>query len=176
MSFDNYETVKDLDINDQRSLLYQGDEVERVWAAWSLALEFGARVLPELRRCLDTSPVPGTRRHLIVVLAGLGERSTVERCAMRDSDELVRSTGAQYVIRTATGPIQPALLNRLLSDPSPRVRAAVLREIDEPGDQLSSDRIEQLLADPDPEVQTMAGKKLGDPHLSRKTELSGSQP
>jgi HEAT repeat protein len=166
MSYDDYETVKALDTKDQRTLLYRGDAVERVWAAWSLALEFGSRVIPELRQCLDSSPVPGTRRHLIVVLAGLGERSLLERCAMRDSNELVRSTGAQYLIRTAAGPIKPALLNRMLDDPSPSVRAAVLREMDELQNQLSSDRIEQLITDPDPEVRAIARKKLGDTHLS----------
>jgi len=116
--------------------------VERVWAAWSLALEFGSQVIPELRYCLKVSPVSGTRRHLIVVLAGLDARPTLKRYALEDSHGMVRSTSAQYLIRTSAGSITPALLNRMLNDPSPTVRMSVLQEMDDLRDHLSSDRVE----------------------------------
>lgn len=176
MSYDNYESVNNLDMEDQRRLLYRGDAVERIWAAWSLALRSGPRAIPELRDCLESSPSPGTRRHLIVVLAGLGERSIPERCATQDPDEFVRSTGARYLIRTSAGAIKPHLLNQLLDDPSPIVRTTVVQEIGKSWDHLPSNRIEKLINDPDPEVKHIATERLKAHSLRGTTGFSTVGP
>jgi len=172
MSYDDYESVNNLDTADQLSLLHQGDAVERVWTAWSIALRLGPRAIPELRDCLESSPSPGTRRHLIVVLAGLGERSIPESCATQDPDEFVRSTGARYLIRTSVSPIKLDLLDQLLDDPSPIVRTTVVQEIGKSWDHLPSNRIEKLINDPDPEVRHVAIEKSKDRQVNQKAEPS----
>jgi hypothetical protein len=130
---ETFESVMTIDTAAQKELLHVGDEVERVWAAWALGLRLGDRIIPELLASLETSPVPGTRRHLLVVLAGLGERKALERSAVRDPAPLVRETACRYLARTAQAGdhrVEQILLDRLRSDASAEVRSAILEETD----------------------------------------------
>lgn len=131
--FDTFESVLKIDTASQRHLLHVGDEVEQVWAAWALGLKLGAHITPELVECLKTCRFPGTRRHFLVVLAGLGERETLEKYAVNDPAPLVRATACRYLARTAEPGnmrIGRFLLERLWEDASPEVREAILEELD----------------------------------------------
>jgi len=94
-----YTDVARLDSTTQRHLLQHGDAVERVWAAWALGTALGAQSVPDLLSSLQDSPAPGTRRHLLIVLAGLGERHVLRIFAHDDPDDYVRATACQYLLR-----------------------------------------------------------------------------
>lgn len=96
--FDTFESVMKIDAESQRRLLHVGDEVEQVWASWALGLKLGAHIIPELVECLKTCRFPGTRRHFLVVLAGLGERETLEKYAVSDPAPLARATDRKSVV------------------------------------------------------------------------------
>ena len=171
MGYSSFESVESLDIETQISLLQEGDAVERVWAAWALGRKLGTEMMPELLRSLKKSPAPGTRRHLIVVLVGLGERSFLETLAVRDPDEYVRATACRYLIRVAQPgdrKILQILVNRLLEDKSPVVRLTILQER-KGVPILQRKHLQRLAEDPDPEVRHCAVQALG-----RDKELHGS--
>ena len=131
--FDTFESVMEIDTASQKRLLHVGDEVEQVWAAWALGLKLGAHIIPELVECLKTCRFPGTRRHFLVVLAGLGERETLEKYAVSDPAPLVRATACRYLARTAEPGnmrVERLLLERLREDTFPEVREALLEELD----------------------------------------------
>ena len=52
MDYDSFETVSQLETASQKALLQNGDSVERVWAAWTLGLNFGSQHL----RALEHDP------------------------------------------------------------------------------------------------------------------------
>ena len=159
MSFAEFEAVTTLNETTQRELLWQGDPVERVWAAWALGLRLGAAAIPELLACLHASPSPGTRRHLIVILAGLGERSILQVLTEDDPDEFVRATAYEYLVRTAApGDEQMVrvVAERLLRDPSPEVRQTILRLAQAGKPALSLGQVAPLVYDPDLEARELA--------------------
>ena len=130
--FDTFESVLKIDAESQRRLLHVGDEVEQVWASWALGLKLGAHIIPELVECLKTCRFPGTRRHFLVVLAGLGERETLEKYAVSDPAPLVRATACRYLARTAEpgdALTERFLFERLREDAAPEVREAILEEL-----------------------------------------------
>jgi hypothetical protein len=87
--------------------------VERVWAAWALGLRLGSDSAATLKRAAGSDPDAGTRRHLVVLLAGLGERDAVAALAVADLDAHVRATASQYLIRLAGA--QPSLWSLVLA-------------------------------------------------------------
>ncbi len=93
MGYPSFESVHDLDGRTLRQLLAVGDPVERVWAAWSLALELGRDVVPLLLSSL-ASARPATRRCFVIILAGLGERETLQRLTAEEPDDRVRATAS----------------------------------------------------------------------------------
>lgn len=158
MGYSSFESVESLETETQISLLQDGDTVERVWAAWALGLKLKTEIMPELLRSLKKSPAPGTRRHLIVVLVGLGERSFLETLAVQDPDEYVRATVCRYLIRVAQPgdrKILQILVNRLLEDKSPVVRLTILQER-KGAPTLRRKHLQRLAEDPDPEVRYCA--------------------
>lgn len=84
-----------------QQLLVAGHGVERIWAAWALGMRHAGRFSGQLRETLAREPDPGVRRHIAVVLAGLGERIPLMVLAELDPDERVRATACQYVVRLA---------------------------------------------------------------------------
>jgi len=128
--YENFEAVAQLGSARLRNLLAGGDAQERVWAAWALALELGADSLALLQEAVQASPTPGTRRHLVVVLAGLGERKALSVFAESDPDPYVRATACQYLMRTwSEDDLQAAELirQRLLTDSAADVKETILK-------------------------------------------------
>jgi HEAT repeat protein len=126
-----YEEIAKLNADAQCHLLQHGDAVERVWAAWARGLSLGRTITPELLGSLRDSPAAGTRRHLLVVLAGLGEHEVLRVFAQDDPDDLVRATACRYLIRisdSSDNSVDQFLQERLLDDESPIVREAILTE------------------------------------------------
>jgi len=160
VSYESYKSVEGLGPGDLRALLSRGDAVERVWAAWALALDEGTAAVADLLDCLQNPDTPaGTRRHLIVVLAGFGCLSILERFAAEDPDERVRATSVQYLLRVSAGRLNATILDRILKDQSAFVRAAVLQEM-ETSSKKGKSGLRGLLKDPDPEVRRIAVERF----------------
>ena len=102
-----FDEVTALDVAEQRRLLRTGAPEQQVWAAWALGLELGERAVPELCIALDRNEDAGVRRHLLVILAGLGERALLDEMSTREVDEAVRATAAQYAFQTGEPCLSP---------------------------------------------------------------------
>ncbi|MDH3475600.1 MAG: HEAT repeat domain-containing protein [Rhodospirillales bacterium] len=155
----SFETVAQLDSSNLRKLLLSGDAQDRVWAAWALALRVGEQASGALRHAARASPAAGVRRHLIVALAGLGEREILRAFAAEDPSELVRATACQYVMRTRGDQDRETaefLLNRLLSEPSATVRARILQEATTTVPPASKEQLVGLASDDSVEVRRLA--------------------
>ena len=129
MIYQNYEQVKQLNSSVLETLLSNGDAQERVWAAWEIGLRLGKEALPNISLQAHNAPDAGTRRHMVVVLAGLGHYSVLSTLATHDPDESVRGTTAQYLIRITdqndTEKIS-LIINILEKDKSPIVMQSIL--------------------------------------------------
>jgi len=112
--FTSFSEVDRLDAESLKTLLFGGEPPERVWAAWALGLRHHEAFARELRATAAEEPHAGVRRHLVVVLAGAGERQSILTMAAHDPDERVRATALQYVARLA-GPGDDDA-NRLVAD------------------------------------------------------------
>lgn len=129
MLYQNYEQVKRLDSVVLDEVLKSGDAQERVWAAWEIGLRLGREALPSISLQAHEAPDPGTRRHIVVVLAGLGHYSVLSTLACHDPDESVRGTTTQYILKTADEyEIEKINLitNLLKEDKSPIVKQSIL--------------------------------------------------
>lgn len=165
-----------------RALLSSDQPAGRVWAAWSLALLLGSAVQSELRGILEQEPSPGVRRHLLVVLAGLGEREILATLAELDPDSRVRATAGQYVARLA----QPdddgtyAQLCRILThDKAPEVRATIIAELREDAPAEIFLMCQDLLADRDVEIRSAVIERFMVPHDAsehRKSATAALRP
>jgi HEAT repeat protein len=155
-----FDEVTALDVAEQRRLLRTGAPEQQVWAAWALGLELGERAVPELCIALDRDEHAGVRRHLLVILAGLGERAILDEMSTGEVDEAVRATAAQYALQTGEPTrLRPAIA-AMLRDPSARVRRALLVAKQEGGAVLDTDDLATLVADPDAEVRELAIEAL----------------
>jgi hypothetical protein len=159
----SYEEVAGVGIDAQRLLLQKGDAVERVWAAWALGLALGAQSAPDLLSSLRESPAAGTRRQLLVVLAGLGEKSVLRVFAESDPDEYVRGTACQYLIQLAAhDDSDTCVLVRdcLLNDRSPIVRRTILDVAPLAFPSIQDAELKQLAQDPDLQVREASINRL----------------
>ena len=133
MIYQNYEQVKQLNSSILERLLSNGDAQERVWAAWEIGLRLGKKALPRISLQAHNAPDAGTRRHMVVVLAGLGHYPVLSTLATHDPDESVRGTTAQYLIRITdqndTEKIN-LIINILEKDESPIVMQSILANWD----------------------------------------------
>lgn len=162
MPYRTYQEVARLNASAQRALLLSGDPVERVWAAWALGRTLDAESIPDLLGSLSDSPAPGTRRQLLVVLAGLGERAVLRVYAQDDTEDYVRATACQYLLRISRPADLDAhafLRERLARDPSPLVRQAILSE---PAARLAlrAGDLELCTVDLDRDVRQLAIERL----------------
>lgn len=159
---DSFDDVAVLASDEQRVLLESGDPVERVWAAWALGLELGRGAVPHLLASMGDEPSAGTRRQLLVVLAGLGERQVLRVLAQSDPDEYVRATALQYLVRTT--PNDEGMMRfatyRLLTDTAPVVRRTVLQEVVRDVRSLDREHLEALVTDADLDVRRLALETL----------------
>ena len=85
-----FDDVTTLGVAEQRRLLRGGDPEQRVWAAWALGLTEGTQAVADLRAALAEADDAGVRRHLVVVLAGLGERALLDQLTTSEVDEAVQ--------------------------------------------------------------------------------------
>lgn len=152
--------VAALDAAEQRRLLRGGNSEQRVWAAWALGLAEGTRAVADLKAALADADDPGVRRHLVVVLAGLGERALLDRLTASEVDEAVRATAAQYALQTGERPRLRPAIDAILRDPAARVRRALLVANREGRPVLAVDDLTTLVADADAEVRELAIEAL----------------
>jgi hypothetical protein len=155
-----FEEVTALGVAEQRRLLRTGTPEEQVWAAWVLGLELGERALPELCIALDRDEDAGVCRHLLVILAGLGERALLDEMSTGEAHEAVRATAAQYALQTGEPTRLCPAIAAMLRDPSARVRRALLVAKQVGGAVLDTDDLATLVADPDAEVRELAVEAL----------------
>jgi hypothetical protein len=99
--FASFADVAALPADELRALFARGEAQERVWAAWALGQRLDAAFARELAGSARADPHPGVRRHLIVVLAGAGERASIGALAAHDPDPHARATALQYLARLA---------------------------------------------------------------------------
>lgn len=163
VTYSSFEQVAHLSTEVQERLLQGEDAIERVWAAWALGLQRGASANPQLLASLYESPDPGTRRQLLVILAGLGERQILQTFAQDDPDGFVRATACQYLIRTGIASdarVQGILLERLLYDEALVVRQTILQNVQSDLPRLDMTHLGVLAGDPELEVRQLATDKL----------------
>ncbi|MBL8945374.1 MAG: hypothetical protein JNK45_19575 [Myxococcales bacterium] len=143
-------------------LLQEGDAPQRVWAAWVLAMRGGVAAMPRLRRMFDEDDDIGVRRHLLVVLVGLGERALLGTVAGGDRSPLLRGEGTRYLARLAEPDdlgTYDLVLSRVL-DIAWSVRATVAAELrsDAPPDVARAAM--GLLFDPDLDVRRVLVERI----------------
>jgi hypothetical protein len=159
MSHHNYKEVAQLDLDQQRLLLQKGDAVERVWAAWALGIRLGSGSISDLSVGLNESPEAGTRRHILVMLAGFGEREILRVFAQDDPDEYVRATACQYLIQISPPDdlaVRLFLRDRILQDSSSVVRLSILRQTTPEFLALQIDELSRMIDDDDLDVRKYA--------------------
>lgn len=140
-----------------------GPPEERVAAAWRIGEKRGLRARPLIEHRLEADPHPGVRQHLVVMLAGFGAVDELGTIARQDRHASVRATAVVQIARLMSlsspeGTIPSSrpyssVLMAALDDPSPLVRAQVLRKlpVDAP-DHLWAQAFEHF-ADPHPTVR-----------------------
>jgi hypothetical protein len=107
---------------------FEGDALERVWAAWSLALRHDASLLDVVRQAAKVDPSPGVRAHMALLLVAHGELDAAMALARGDPDELVRASACRHLARVAKPDdtqLQELLETAMRSEPSSAVRAAI---------------------------------------------------
>lgn len=106
-----------------RVLLERGDAQQRVWAGWRLALRIGDHGRQSIHAGFEQAPDVGTQRNLLVVLAGLGERSILRAVAEHESTAVLRGEAAVLFWRTAQEPEQALqfVRDRLTQETDPDV-------------------------------------------------------
>ncbi len=162
MQYASWDAVAGLSPPEASALLQRGDAQERVWAAWRIAGAYGARAIDGLVVALAAERDAGVRRHLLVVLAGLGAVRVVADSAARDADADVRATASRYLARLV-GPEDHGAYDLLVArtiDIAPEVRIAVadaLRVDAPPGVVRAA---AGLLFDPDPDVREAMRRRV----------------
>jgi hypothetical protein len=163
-----------------RAVLASGTPAERVEAAWELAMLLGGEAVAPLRAHVTREPSAGARRHVIVVLAGLGEREAVRALAEHDPDAHVRATACRYVTVTATPDDDEAswLAQRLRSDPTDLL-ACVVADVGPSSNAALSEVIDCLQLHPVREVRealVARYERLGAPRSVVERALGERDP
>lgn len=100
--YKTYEEIVGMNTESLHTLISKGDAIERVWAAWQLAIRLGSAVIAEISTQSRNAPDPGTRCHLIVILAGLKETNLIKLLSCEDPDGDVRGTACHYLMALST--------------------------------------------------------------------------
>ena len=171
----SFEALADLDSSELRVLIREGRPVEKVWAAWQLAIVAGRDADPALSDALSEEPSAGVRAHWIIVLYSHGESELVSVLAQHDPSALVRETAVRYLAPSADQPKTPALrpaLGACMSDDAPRVRQTTLRHLAAaPGPELL-ERVYSMSSDPDAQVRMAALNYLLRHHCSAEDSIA----
>jgi HEAT repeat protein len=163
MTAKSFTDIAALDLAEQRRLLHNGAPEEQVWAAWALGLQLREQSKPDLLAALDQADQAGVRQHVVIILAGLGERSLLENLAEQEVDDAVRATASQYLLQTGSTTDQQRMrpfVKALLHDPSSKVRRALLIAFLERREGLIFDDLALLVTDDDDEVRELAIEAL----------------
>jgi len=171
LGYASFGDVARLDADALRALLVGGEAPERVWAAWALGVRHDRTFERELRATAAEEPDAGVRRHLLVVLAGAGEATSVMTLAMHDPDERVRATALQYVARLAPPKHADAhdLLARVLSEGAPALCLGCISGLRSDAPSAVWNAVEDCVASPDPELRWAAYEAIM--RISRSTSL-----
>jgi len=152
MKFRAFREVIELDDGSLRSLLTSGEAPERVWAAWAL----GLRRFGELPAITRHEPSPGVRRHLVIVLLGLGERDAVAAMLANDPDPYVRASACLHLARVVArddDSLVDLLVSRAGLDSSALVRVALAQGASADSPKRIEDALATMLEDGDREVR-----------------------
>lgn len=153
-----------------RALLQSGTARERVWASWVLALALGGEFKARVPALLESEPDPGVRRHLIVILAGAGERLALRELATHDPDPYVRAAAHRYCLQVASPEAREAAIAAALtaahSDPSATTREECLTLLSGCWPREREAELASLLRASAPGVRTAAAALLLEPPLS----------
>ena len=158
MQYTSFTDVERLDADALKTLLIVGEPPERVWAAWALGLRHHQAFARELRATAAEEPHAGVRRHLVVVLAGAGERQSVLTMAAHDPDERVRATALQYVARLAQPKDDDAndLLARTMAEGTPLLRLGCIAGLRPDARAGLWDAVDACVASPDRDLRWAA--------------------
>lgn len=175
-TYESFEAVRDLDQNALRNLLANGDRAERIWAAWALAAILGSQEAPNILSGGEISRSPGLRRHLLVIMAGLGERLIIRVMAEGDPSSVVRAASCQYLIQTwPPGETETADVLRfcLFADPASEVRDEILKSaaLDRLG--LGLGELVALANDPSADVRARVIRIAQDRYAPAEISSSG---
>jgi hypothetical protein len=173
--FAAFEQVARLSAPEAGKLLRDGDAQERVWASWVIARAYGARgragaAVQALEVAVAGEPDAGVRRHLLVVLAGLGATRTVAIHAAKDVDADVRATAARYLARLAE-PDDAAEYDLLVArtiDLAAVVRYAVADALRVDAPDAVVRVVAGLLFDPDSDVRWAMRRRLDRHDFARE--------
>jgi hypothetical protein len=154
-------------------LLREGDVQERVWAAWALGMREPARGGRVLEITLAHEMDAGVRRHLLVVLAGVGRNACIAQAASRDADADVRATATRLLARLAEPEDAGAydLICARTIDIAWQVRCAVADAVradilaipgpqQRPHQRAVVRRLVGMAFDPDPEVRAIVRARI----------------
>ena len=142
-----------------REALTADDPRLRVRAAWVLGLRLEGDFAATARRAIAAEPLPGVRRHWLIMLTGFGEVDIVAALARHDPDDDVRTTAARFVGELAVAhPDAYALVLQLLADERDGVRASVIDglRVEPPGAVAMA--IDDLRDDPSARVREAIGR------------------
>ncbi|XYH96904.1 HEAT repeat domain-containing protein [Sorangium sp. So ce1128] len=115
-----------------RELLEHESPQVRLHAAWALGLRKGQEFLGDIASRAGREPSAGVRQHLMIMLAGGGEKAAIATFAALDPDALVRATACQYLARLVEPsdlPFYDVLLDRAEHDPEDDVRCTAIQHL-----------------------------------------------
>jgi len=115
-----------------RELLKHDSALVRLHAAWALGMRKGQTFLGDIASRAGREPTAGVRQHLMIMLAGGGEKSLIATFATLDPDALVRATACQYLARLvepSDRPLYDVLLECATNDPEEDVRCAAIQHL-----------------------------------------------
>lgn len=127
MRYTDYAQLLPLNELRLRAVSRGGDPQERLWAHWALGVKLGDDYRQEALAALDRERAAGVRRHLLVMLAGFGERRLVEQVAVYDPDPRARATACTQLARVGG---YEELLLACCDDEAPEVRAAIVATLE----------------------------------------------
>src|SRR5688572_19639875 len=139
-------------------VLVRGDAQERVWATWLLAQRDAGMAVDRIGVAFEHEREVGVRRHMLVVLAGLGRRDVVRHTAAHEPAPLLRAEAARYLARLSEPSDVDAheVLGARAIDIAPHVRAAIADATRADAPRGMVERVVGLLFDPDPDVRAVA--------------------
>ena len=166
MTYSGFDQISQLEIGTLNDVLKSGDAQEKVWAAWTLGLRKGGEALPEIRSWSRKAPDSGTRRHLIVILAGFGETELLKVMAQHDPVSMIRAECCKYLLKTAGNGQDPDLHDMLISilnhDDAAEVKLSILNNWNAGWSSLSAETLIVHLADASEFVRRTVIQKLLD--------------